>query len=77
VTIEVPEFQQVVEGRFDGKDYPVMQAGEASKFTNSFAKGGPHSFKIHVTATKEKTNRIDQLRARERLRGSEARTKPV
>ena len=48
MTIEVPEFQQVVEGSFDGKDYPVMQAGQASKFTNSFGKGGPHSFKIHT-----------------------------
>jgi hypothetical protein len=48
MTIEVPEFQQVIEGRFDGKDYPVMQAGQASKFTNSFAKGGPNSFKIQT-----------------------------
>jgi hypothetical protein len=48
MTIEVPEFQQVVKGRFDGKDYPVMQAGQASKFTNSFAKGGADSFKIRT-----------------------------
>ena len=48
VTIEVPEFQQVVEGSFDGKDYPVMQAGQASKFTNSFTKGRPNSFKIRT-----------------------------
>jgi hypothetical protein len=48
VTIEVPEFQQVVEGSFDGKDHPVMQAGQASKFTNSFEKGGSDSFKIRT-----------------------------
>lgn len=46
--IEVPEFQQVVQGSLNGKDYPVMQAGQASKFTNSFAKGGPNSFTIRT-----------------------------
>jgi hypothetical protein len=46
MTIEVPEYQQAVKGRFDGKDYPVMQAGQASKFTNEFTKGGPNSLKI-------------------------------
>src|SRR5689334_14286980 len=36
LTMETPEFQSVVKGSFDGKDNPVMQAGQASKFTNSF-----------------------------------------
>jgi hypothetical protein len=46
MTIEVPEYKQTIEGSFDGKEYPVMQAGQASKFTNTFAKSGPNSFKI-------------------------------
>ena len=29
-----------VKGSFDGKDNPVMQAGQASKFTNAFTKTG-------------------------------------
>src|SRR6185369_7427141 len=40
ITIKVPEYQQVVKGSFDGKDNPVMQAGQASKFTNAFTKTG-------------------------------------
>jgi hypothetical protein len=35
ITITSPEYQQVVKGSFDGKDYPVMQAGQATKFTRS------------------------------------------
>jgi hypothetical protein len=46
ITTEVPEYQQAVKGSFDGKDYPVMQAGQASKFTNAFAKSGPNTLKI-------------------------------
>src|SRR5262245_41655740 len=46
ITISIPEFQQVVKGSFDGKDNPVMQAGQATKFTNAFTKTAPHSFKI-------------------------------
>jgi hypothetical protein len=46
MTIEVPEYQQVVKGSFDGRDHPVMQAGQASKFTNTFARSGSNSFKI-------------------------------
>lgn len=38
ITITYPEFQTTVKGSFDGKDYPVMQAGQATKFTNAFAK---------------------------------------
>ena len=40
ITITIPEAQTTVKGRFDGKDYPVMQAGQAMKFTNAFAKVG-------------------------------------
>jgi len=46
VTMETPEYQTEVKGSFDGKDYPVMQAGEASKFTNAFAKSGPKTLKV-------------------------------
>ena len=40
IQLTIPEFQTTVNGRFDGKDYPVMQAGQASKFTNAFTKVG-------------------------------------
>jgi hypothetical protein len=40
ITITFPEGQTTVKGSFDGKDYPVMQAGQAMKFTNAFAKVG-------------------------------------
>jgi len=40
ITITIPEAQATVKGSFDGKDYPVMQAGQATKFTNAFAKVG-------------------------------------
>ncbi len=40
ITITIPEFQTTVKGSFNGKDYPVMQAGQAMKFTNAFAKVG-------------------------------------
>ena len=46
ITITIPEAQTTVKGRFDGKDYPVMQAGQATKFTNAFARVGNT---IHVT----------------------------
>jgi hypothetical protein len=46
MTMETPEYQTEVKGSFDGKDYPVMQAGQASKFTNSFAKSAPGTLKI-------------------------------
>jgi hypothetical protein len=46
MTMETPEYQQEVKGSFDGKDYPVMQAGQASKFTNTFAKSGPGTLKV-------------------------------
>jgi hypothetical protein len=46
ITITIPEVQQVVKGRFDGKDNPVTQAGQATKFTNAFAKAGSNSLKI-------------------------------
>lgn len=40
ITMTYPEFQTTVKGSFDGKEYPVMQAGQATKFTNAFAKVG-------------------------------------
>jgi hypothetical protein len=46
ITIQTPEAQQVVKGSFDGKDNPVMQAGQPTKFTNAFTKTGANTFKI-------------------------------
>jgi hypothetical protein len=40
ITMISPEGQTTIKGSFDGKDYPVMQAGQALKFTNAFAKVG-------------------------------------
>jgi hypothetical protein len=36
----------VVKGSFDGKDHAVMEAGKASKFTNTFAKSGSNALKV-------------------------------
>ncbi|HYV99724.1 MAG TPA: hypothetical protein VE967_19850 [Gemmatimonadaceae bacterium] len=44
ITMEVPEFQSVVKGSFDGKDNPMMQGGQATKMTQAFAKAGATSF---------------------------------
>ena len=46
ITIRIPEVQQIVKGSFDGKDNPVTQAGQATKFTNAFAKAGSNGFKV-------------------------------
>ena len=40
IKMTIPEVQTTVKGRFDGKDYPVMQAAQAMKLTNAFAKVG-------------------------------------
>lgn len=40
IKLTTPEFQTTVKGRFDGKDYPVMQAAKATKITNAFSKVG-------------------------------------
>jgi len=40
ITLTLPEFQTSVKGKFDGKDYPVVQSGQATKFTNAFFKEG-------------------------------------
>jgi hypothetical protein len=40
ITLTYPEFQQTCKGSFDGKDYPVIQGGQPTKFTNAFAKTG-------------------------------------
>jgi hypothetical protein len=58
VTIEVPEYQQSAKGSFDGKDYPVMQAGQASKFTNAFTKTGSNTLKV-VTKLNGKPFAVD------------------
>lgn len=46
VTMETPEYQSEVKGSFDGKEYPVMQAGQPSKVTNTFAKSGRNALKV-------------------------------
>lgn len=40
IEMTFPEAQTTVKGSFDGKDYPLMQASRALKFTNAFAKVG-------------------------------------
>jgi hypothetical protein len=40
ITMTFPEFQTSVKGSFDGKDYPLMQAGKALKVTNAFTRMG-------------------------------------
>jgi hypothetical protein len=40
ITVSYPEFQQTCKGSFDGKDYVVNQAGQATKFANVFEKTG-------------------------------------
>jgi hypothetical protein len=51
IELTIPEFQTTVKGRFDGRDYPVMQAAQATKFTNAFAKVGKT---IKVTGNTER-----------------------
>jgi hypothetical protein len=46
ITIRIPEFQQIAKGSLDGKDNPVMQAGQAMRFTNAFTKTGPNTLKV-------------------------------
>lgn len=46
ITFDSPEAQVSIKGSFDGKDYPVMQAGQATKMTNAFTKISPTSFKV-------------------------------
>jgi hypothetical protein len=46
ITIKYPEFQQVCKGKFDGKDYPLKEAGRVSKFTLAFERTGPNTFKM-------------------------------
>ena len=40
IEMTFPEAQTTVKGSFDGKDYPLMQASKALKFTNAFTKAG-------------------------------------
>jgi len=40
IAVSYPEYQQTCKGSFDGKDYVVNQAGQASTFTNAFTRAG-------------------------------------
>jgi hypothetical protein len=40
INMIIPEAQTTVKGRFDGKDYPVVQAARPMKVTNAFSKVG-------------------------------------
>lgn len=46
ITVESLEAQRTRKASFDGKDYPVMVAGQASKFTNAFTKTSPTTFTV-------------------------------
>jgi len=46
ITLKYPEFQQVCNGSFDGKDYVLTTAGAASKQTLAFERTGANSFRI-------------------------------
>ena len=46
ITIKYPEFQEVCKGRFDGRDYPLKEAGHISKFTFAFERTGQDTFKM-------------------------------
>jgi hypothetical protein len=46
ISVTFPEYQQTIKGAFDGRDYPVMNAGQKSKYTNAFEKTGPNTFKV-------------------------------
>ena len=50
INMIIPEAQTTVKGRFDGKDYPVMQAGRPMKFTNAFTRVG-NSIKVVAKLT--------------------------
>lgn len=46
ITITYPEFQQACKAKFDGKEYPLKEAGKVSKFTLAFERTGPTTFKM-------------------------------
>jgi hypothetical protein len=46
ITLKSPEGQTVCTGSFDGKDYPLSEAGVVSKETLAFIRTGPNAFKM-------------------------------
>jgi hypothetical protein len=46
ITLKLPEFQEVCNGSFDGKDYFLVSAGVNSKQTLAFEKTGANSFRM-------------------------------
>ena len=46
ITVKYPEFAQVCDGSFDGKDYVLKTKGVPSKMTLAFEKTGDNSFRI-------------------------------
>jgi hypothetical protein len=46
ITVRYPEFEQVCEASFDGKDYVLKTAGAPSKITLAFEKTGEDSFRV-------------------------------
>jgi hypothetical protein len=46
ILVESLEAQSTCKASFDGKDYPVMMAGQASKFTNAFTKVSPTTLTV-------------------------------
>jgi hypothetical protein len=46
ITLKFPEGQAVCKGSFDGKDYPLSEAGVVSKETLAFVRTGTNAFKI-------------------------------
>jgi hypothetical protein len=46
ITLKYPEFKQVCEASFDGKDYVIKTAGVPTKMTQAFEKTGVNSFRM-------------------------------
>ena len=46
ITVELPQYQTICKASFDGKDYPVTQAGQPTKMTYAFSKTGSTGFKL-------------------------------
>jgi WD40 repeat protein len=46
ITLRLPEAKSECQGKFDGKPYPVLLDGAASKRTSSFEKLGEYSFRV-------------------------------
>ena len=46
ITVESLEAQSLCKASFDGKEYPVTVAGQATQFTNTFTKTSPTTFTV-------------------------------